>query len=63
MVPVLKNPPVNAGHIRGSGSIPGFGKVPLEESKATDSGILSWKIPWTEEPDGIQSMGLQSDMT
>ena len=27
---------------------------------ATHSSILAWKIPWTEEPDGLQSMGLQS---
>ena len=26
---------------------------------ATHSNILAWKIPWTEEPDGLQSMGLQ----
>ena len=31
---------------------------------ATHSSILAWKIPWTEEPGGLQSMGLQgSDMT
>ena len=33
---------------------------PLEESMATDSSILAWAIPWTEEPGGLQSMGLQS---
>ena len=31
---------------------------PLEEGTATHSGILSWRIPWTEEPGGLQSMGL-----
>ena len=31
----------------------------LEEEMATHSGILVWKIPWTEEPGGPQSMGLQ----
>ena len=30
---------------------------PLEESMATHSSILGWKIPWTEEPGGLQSMG------
>ena len=30
---------------------------------ATHSSVLAWKIPWTEEPRGLQSMGLQSDMT
>ena len=39
-------------------------KDPLEEGMATHSSILRWKIPWTEEPGGLQSMGLQeSDMT
>ena len=32
---------------------------PLEEEMAIHSSILAWKIPWTEEPDGLQSMGLQ----
>ena len=30
---------------------------PLEEEMATDSSILAWKIPWAEEPGGLQSMG------
>ena len=32
---------------------------PLEEGMATHPGILAWRIPWTEEPSGLQSMGLQ----
>ena len=32
---------------------------PLEKELATQSGILAWRIPWTEEPGGLQSMGLQ----
>ena len=32
---------------------------PLEEGVATHSSILAWRIPWTEEPGGLQSMGLQ----
>ena len=32
---------------------------PLEEVMATHSSILAWKIPWTEEPGGLQSMGSQ----
>ena len=32
---------------------------PLGEEMATHSSILAWKIPWTEESDGLQSMGLQ----
>ena len=31
----------------------------LEKEMATHSNILAWQIPWTEEPGGIQSMGLQ----
>ena len=31
----------------------------LEEGMATPASILAWKIPWTEEPDGLQSRGLQ----
>ena len=32
---------------------------PLEEEMATHSSILAWEIPWTEEPGGLQSTGLQ----
>ena len=32
---------------------------PLEEEMATHSSVLAWEIPWTEEPGGLQSMGLQ----
>ena len=32
---------------------------PLEKEMATHSSILAWKIPWTEELGGLQSMGLQ----
>ena len=33
---------------------------PLEAGMATCSSVLAWRIPWTEEPGGLQSMGLQS---
>ena len=33
---------------------------PLEEGTATHSSILAWRIPWTQEPGGLQSMGSQS---
>ena len=37
---------------------------PLEKGMATHSSILAWRIPWTEEPDGLQSMDCkESDMT
>ena len=32
---------------------------PLEEDMEIHSSVLAWKIPWTKEPDGLQSMGLQ----
>ena len=51
---VVKNLPVNAADM---GWIPGLGR-PLEEGMATHSSILAWRIPWTEEPGGLQSMGL-----
>jgi len=38
--------------------IPGSG-IPLEKRMALHSSILAWRIPWTEEPGGLQSMGLQ----
>ena len=34
-------------------------KDPLEKEMATHSSILAWRIPWTEEPGGLQSMGSQ----
>ena len=33
---------------------------PLEKGKATHSSILAWRIPWTEKPGGLQSMGSQT---
>ena len=32
---------------------------PLEKGMATHSSILAWRVPWTEEPGGLQSMGSQ----
>ena len=40
--------------------IPSLGREdPLKEGMATHSSILAWRIPWTEEPGGLQSMELQ----
>ena len=58
VVQSVKNPQVSGEDTRDVGSIPGLGRSPKEEM-ATHSSILSWKIPWTEEPGGLQSMGLQ----
>ena len=45
------------------GLIPGSGRSP-EKEMATHSSILAWRIPWTEKPDRLESMGSQeSDMT
>ena len=35
----------------------------LEKEMATHPSILAWEIPWTEEPDGLQSIGLQDSQT
>ena len=40
------------------GSIPGL-VGPLEKEMATHSSLLAWRIPWTREPGGLQSIGLQ----
>ena len=56
---MVKNLPANAGDIRDAGSIP-RSEDPLEEGMATHSSILAWRIPWMEEPGGLQSMGLHS---
>ena len=57
---VSKESVCNTGDL---GSVPGSGRSPGEEM-ATHSSILFRTIPWTEEPDGLQSLGLQkSDMT
>ena len=58
MVLVMKNPPASAGDARDAGSTLGQ-EDPLEEGMATHSSILAWRIPWTEEPGGLQSMGSQ----
>ena len=55
-----KNLPASAGDTRDMGSIPGLGRSPGEEM-ATHSNILAWRILWTEEPGGLQSMELQRD--
>ena len=50
---VVKNPPANTGD---AGSIYALGRCP-EGGDGTHSSILIWKIPWTEEPGGLQSIG------
>ena len=43
------------------GSIPWVRQDPLENGMATHSSILTWRVPWTEEPGGLLSTGLQRD--
>ena len=52
---MVKNSPTNA---RDVGSILDQ-EDPLEEEMATLSSVLAWRIPWTEEPGGLQSTGSQ----
>ena len=58
---VAKNPLANAGDIR-DGFRLWVGKD-VEKDVATHSSILAWRIPWTEEPGRLQSMGSQRDTT
>ena len=55
---VVKNPPANAGDVRDVGSLSGSGKSP-GGGNPTHSSILVWRIPWTEEPGELQSIGSQ----
>ena len=53
----VKNLPVNAVDLRDESLIPAS-EDPLEKEMAIHSGILAWRIPWTEEPGGLQSVRL-----
>ena len=55
---VVKNLPASAGDVRNTGSILGW-EDPLEKEMATHSSIFAWRIPRTEEPGRLQSIGLQ----
>ena len=55
VVLVVKNLPANGGDTRDVQSLDG--EDPLEEGMAIHSGILAWRIPWTEEPVRLQSIG------
>ena len=56
---MVKNPPANAGDIEDVGSIPGLGRFPDGGHGNPLFSILAWRIPWTEEPGGQLSIGLQ----
>ena len=55
---MVKNLPANAGDVRGMGSIPRLGRSP---GGGHGNSLLysCWRIPWTEEPGGLQSIGSQ----
>ena len=55
---MVKNPPASVGNVRDVGSILAL-EDPLEEGVATQSSIPAWRIPWTEEPGRLQSIGSQ----
>ena len=52
---VVNNPPANAGDM----NLTLGPEEPLEKGMAAHSSFLAWRIPWTEEPGGQQSMGSQ----
>ena len=54
---LVNNLPANAGYTRDAGLIPG-GEDLLEKEMANRSGILAYRVPWTEQSGGLQSMGL-----
>ena len=45
------------------GSISGCGKEPLEKEMASHSIVLPWRLPWTEDPGGLQSIGFKESHT
>ena len=56
---VVQNPPaMQETQVQSLG-----GEDPLEKEMATYFSILAWEIPWTEELDGLQSVGLQKSQT
>ena len=61
MALVVKNPPTNAGDMRDMGSIPvTLGQEdPPGGGHGNHSSILTWRIPWTEEPGELQFIGSQ----
>ena len=55
---VVKNPTANVGDIRDMSWTLGL-EDPLKKGMATHSSVLAWRIPWTEEPGRLQSIGLR----
>ena len=59
---VVRDPPVNEGESKMRVQSLGLGD-PLEKGMATQSNILAYKIPWIEEPGGLQSMEVTKSRT
>ena len=59
---VVKNLPASAGDAGGMGLILDWEGL-LEGEMATHSSILAWRSQWTEEPGGLQSMGVMKSQT
>ena len=57
---MVKNMPASAGDMRDVVRHLGWDDS-LEEGMATHSSIFAWRIPWTEEPGGLQPMGSQAE--
>ena len=55
---MVKRLPANAGALKGAGLIPGSGRSPVG-GMATHSSILARRVPWTEDPGGLWSIGSQ----
>ena len=56
---MVKNLPPNAGDVKDT-QVQSLGREdPLEKEMAVHSSTIAWKIPWTEEPGTLQSMGSQ----
>ena len=59
---MVKNLPANAGSLQKT-QVWSLGQEdPLEEETAAHSSILTWEIPWIEEPGGLQSMGVAKEL-
>ena len=54
-----KEPPCQCRRCKRHGFSPWVGRIPLKEDMTIHSSILAWRIPCTEEPGGLESVGLQ----
>ena len=59
VVPVVRNLPANAGDVKRRSFNYWVGKIPWRGACLSNYSILAWRIPWIEEPGGLQFMGLQ----